>query len=409
MKRPSPPSVPLWRNRDYLVLWSGQVVSSLGSQVSQLALPLLLLALTHSPAQAGVAGALRATPYLIFSLPAGALIDRWDRKRVMIVCDTGRALSLASLAIALWLGHLTLVQIYLVSLIEGTLFVFFNLAEAACLPRVVSKEQLPAATAQNLATFNISTLLGGPLGGTLYSASQVFPFVADAVSYALSVISLLWITSSFQEERVQTSRKLWQEIKEGLLWLWGHPLIRSIALLTGGLNLLMGGYNLLAIVLLQHLHASPFTIGLIFTAGGMGGIAGTVLAPSVQRRFSFGQVIIGSCWLVALLWPLYAVSPSVVSVGVISTFIFLAFPLYDTVQFSYRSAMIPDALQGRVNSVFRLLAFAGQPLGIALTGVFLQTLTIFPTILVIASVFGLLALAATLNVHIRHAHPFHEQ
>ena len=134
------------------------MVSSLGSQVSQLALPLILLALTHSPAQAGIAGALRATPYLIFSLPAGALIDRWDRKRVMIVCDTGRVLSLASPALALWLGHLTVVQIYLVSLIEGTLFVFFNLAEAACLPRVVSTEQLPAATAQNLATFYISSL-----------------------------------------------------------------------------------------------------------------------------------------------------------------------------------------------------------------------------------------------------------
>lgn len=406
MKRLPPPSVPLWQNRDYLLLWSGQVVSSLGSQVSQLALPLLLLALTHSPAQAGVAGALRATPYLIFSLPAGALIDRWDRKRVMIVCDTGRALSLVSLAIALWLGRLTLVQIYLVSLIEGTLYVFFNLAEAACLPRVVSKEQLPAATAQNLATFNISTLLGGPLGGTLYSVSQVLPFVADAASYALSVLSLLRINTPFQEERAPTARKLWREIKDGLLWLWGHQLIRSMALLTGGLNLLMGGYSLLAIVLLQHLHASPLTIGLVFAAVGIGGIVGTVIAPSIQKRFSFGQVIIATCWGVSLLWPLYTVSPTVVSVGVISTLIFLAFPLYDTVQFSYRSAIIPDALQGRVNSVFRLFAFAGQPLGLALTGVFLQTLTIFPTILVFAGGFWLLALAATLNVHIRQAHPF---
>src|SRR5258708_30710482 len=178
-----------------------------------------------------------------------------------------------------------------------------------------------------------------------------------------------------------------------------------MALLTGGLNLLMGGYSLLAIVLLQHLHASPLTIGLVFAAVGMGGIVGTVIAPSIQRRFSFGQVIIATCWGVSLLWPLYTVSPTVVSVGVISTLIFLAFPLYDTVQFSYRSAIIPDALQGRVNSVFRLLAFAGQPLGLALTGVFLQTLTIFPTILVFAGGFWRLALAATLNVHIRQAHP----
>src|SRR5436853_3734320 len=111
----------LWRNRDYMLLWSGQVVSSVGTQASQLAFPLLILALTRSPAQAGFAGALRALPYLIFSLPAGALIDRWDRKRVMILCDTGRALSMASIPIALVLGHLTILQLYLVSLVEGSL------------------------------------------------------------------------------------------------------------------------------------------------------------------------------------------------------------------------------------------------------------------------------------------------
>ena len=105
----------LWRNRDYMLLWSGQVISSIGTQASQLAFPLLVLALTRSPAQAGFAGALRALPYLIFSLPAGALIDRWDRKRVMIFCDTGRALSMASIPFALSIGQLTVLQLFIVS------------------------------------------------------------------------------------------------------------------------------------------------------------------------------------------------------------------------------------------------------------------------------------------------------
>ena len=140
------------------------MVSNVGTQVSQLAFPLLILALTGSAAQAGFAGALRALPYVIFSLPAGALIDRWDRKRTMILCDTGRAISLASIPVAYALGDLTMVQLYLVSAIEGTLYVFFNIAEAACLPRVVPKEQLPAATAQNMATDGITTLIGPPLG-----------------------------------------------------------------------------------------------------------------------------------------------------------------------------------------------------------------------------------------------------
>src|SRR6266700_3059305 len=144
----------LWLNRDYMLLWSGQMVSNVGTQVAQLAFPLLILALTGSPAQAGFAGALRALPYVFFSLPAGALIDRWDRKRVMIICDAGRALSMASIPVALAIGHLTIIQLYLVSTIEGTLFVFFNIAEVACLPNVVAKEQLPAATAQNTVTMS---------------------------------------------------------------------------------------------------------------------------------------------------------------------------------------------------------------------------------------------------------------
>src|SRR5215470_4790037 len=122
VKRPTP----LWRNRDYVLLLSGQLVSSVGTQVSMLAFPLLVLAITHSPAQAGIVAALRGLPYALFILPAGALIDRWDRKRVMILCDTGRALALGSIPLALALGQLTLVQLYLVSLIEGTLFIFFS-------------------------------------------------------------------------------------------------------------------------------------------------------------------------------------------------------------------------------------------------------------------------------------------
>src|SRR6266496_4543766 len=141
------PTKPLWRNRDFLLLISGQAVSSVGSQVSLVAFPLLILALTNSPAQTGLMTALRGLPFALFCLPAGALIDRWDRKCVMILCDIGRALALGSIPLAFALGHLTLAQLYIVSLIEGTLFVFFSLAEAACLPRVVAKEQIPAATA----------------------------------------------------------------------------------------------------------------------------------------------------------------------------------------------------------------------------------------------------------------------
>jgi MFS family permease len=209
----------LWHNRDYLLLWSGQTISSIGSGVSELAFPLLVLALTHSPAQAGFASALRTLPYFIFTLPGGALIDRWNRKRVMILCDAGRAISLASIPVALILGHLTIVQLYLVSLIEGSLYVFFDLAETASLPRVVPKEPLPAAISQNQITSGITNLLGPPLGGVLYAVGRAVPFLADAISYLVSVLSLLFIKTKFQLERVAAPRKLWVEIAEGMKWM----------------------------------------------------------------------------------------------------------------------------------------------------------------------------------------------
>lgn len=399
----------LWLNLDYMLLWSGQMVSNVGTQVSTLAFPLLILALTHSPAQAGFAGALRALPYVIFSLPAGALIDRWDRKRVMILCDTGRAISMASIPVALVLGHLTILQIYLVSLIEGTLFVFFNIAEAACLPRVVPKEQLPAATAQNMATDGITLLLGPSLGGALYSAGRLLPFVADAVSYVVSVISLFFIRAKFQKERVAARRKLWIEIHEGLSWLWHQPLIRFIAILTGGNNLISsGGLTLIIIVLAQQQHASSFTIGLIFAVGGIGAILGSLIATPLQKRLSFGQAIIGTSWVFAIFIPLFIIAPNPLVLGIITAASFFAGPIYNVVQFSYRSAIIPDELQGRVNSVFRLIAFGGQPLGLALTGLLIENIGVIPTLLVDTVGMVILAIAATVNTHVRNAKPLSE-
>jgi predicted MFS family arabinose efflux permease len=398
----------LWLNRDYMLLWSGQVVSNVGTQVSTLAFPLLILAVTGSPAQAGFVGALRALPYVIFSLPAGALLDRWDRKRTMILCDTGRALSLASIPVALATGHLTLIQLYLVSLIEGTLFVFFNIAEAACLPRVVPKEQLPAATAQNMATDGVTTLIGPSLGGALYTAGRLLPFLADAISYAVSVCSLFFIKTKFQKERVAARRSLWIEIREGLAWLWHHPLIRFMAILTGGNNLISSGLVLIIIVLAQRQHASAFVIGLIFAIGGIGGVLGAVVAPFFQKRLSFGQAIIGTSWLFALFMPLYAIAPNPFVLGLITAAAFILVPLYNVVQFSYRSALIPDELQGRVNSVFRLIAFGGQPLGLALTGVLIQNIGAIQTILIASVGLAVLAVAATLNAHVRNARPIAE-
>jgi MFS family permease len=394
---------PLWHNRDYLLMWSGQVVSMTGSQVSQLAFPLLILALTHSPAQAGIAAALRGLPYLLLSLPAGALVDRWNRKWVMIFCDLGRFLSMASVPLALFLGHLTLTQLYLVSLLEGTLFVFFDIAEVSSLPQVVSKQQLPAASAQNVATLNIAALLGAPLGGVLYGIGKLFPFLIDAFSYLGSIISLLFIKTEFQQERQRPAHSLRSEVIGGLKWLWEQRLIRSLALLLCGFNLMTGGLPLIAIVLGQRLHASVIDLGLLFSGIGLAGVLGALAAPLLRRRLSFFAIVISTLWAEALLPIFLILAPNLLLLGMVLALLFFLFPIFDVLQRSQRMALLPDVLQGRVNSVYRLVVFSCRTASMALTGFLLQNIGMTPTILLIAGGLMLNALSATLNPHMRRA------
>ena len=397
------PTKPLWRNRDFLLLISGQAVSSVGSQVSLVAFPLLILALTNSPAQTGLMTALRGLPFALFCLPAGALIDRWDRKRVMIICDIGRAIALSSIPLALAFGHLTYLQLYAVSLVEGTLFVFFNLAETACLPQVVSKEQLPAAVAQNEVLYSVSSVVGPALGPILYGIGRSIPFLADGISYAVSAISLFFIKTEFQEKRDVEPRKLWTEIGEGMSWLWHNPLVRFIAVLTFGLITPCSGYVLIIIILAKDLHATNVVTGLIFAGGGIGSVVGALLVVPLQKRFSFGQLMIGTTWLWVLGWILYAFAFNPWVLLVANLVGFVVVPVYMMVQFSYRLALIPDRLQGRVNSVFRLIAFGSQPIGLALTGVLLQVIGPIATVVVLAIPQLVLAIVVTLNPHVRNA------
>lgn len=401
---------PLWRNRDYMLLWSGQTVSAVGGGISGIVFPLLILSLTNSPIAAGIARALFSMPYLLFSLPVGALIDRWDRKRVMILCDLGRAVSLASVPVAMYFDVLTVWQLYINAFIEGTLFVFFNIAEVAALPRVVPKVQLPQASAQNEVAFAAANLTGPPLGGLLYqSVSRVFPFIFDAVSYTLSVVSLLFIKTQFQGEyNAGESRNLRAEIGEGLKWLWSQPLIRFMAFITGGNNFVFAGGALILIVLAKDLGAGEAAIGTMFSIGAVGGIAGSILGGQIQKRFTFGQVIISVMIAQALIMPFFAFAPHIIALGVLFALLYMTSPIYNVVQFSYRLALIPDRLQGRVNSTFRLIAFGFQPLGSFLSGVLLEGIGGPLTVLVMAGWLAVLAILTALSSHVRNARPIAE-
>jgi MFS family permease len=388
--------VPLWRNRDYLLLFSGQTVSSIGTRVSQLAFPLLVLAVTHSPLVTGAITALRSVPYLLFALPVGALVDRWDRKRVMWLSDAGRAIAIGSIPVTYALGRLTLVQLAIVTCIEGTLFIFYNMAESSAVPHVVAPQQIARATAQGQLLDNLSAMLGPALGGAIYSFGAAVPFVADAVSYLASVCSLRWLHTEFQDARPQGSPpRLWAAIGEGLAWLWGQPVLRFVAFLTGGLMLCSNGYALIVIVIATQLHASDAMIGLLFGVGGLGGVLGAVLADVIHQRVRFGHIMVVITWLWGLEWLLYLTATNLWLLGLANFLGFVIVPIYMVTQYSYRLAKIPDHLQGRANSVFRLIAFGAEPLGIALAGALLQWLGPTRTIIAITIPQLLLAVVAT--------------
>jgi predicted MFS family arabinose efflux permease len=392
-----------------MLLWSGQVVSTLGSAASSVVYPLLILAMTDSPAAAGIAGALSSMPYLLFSLPAGALIDRSDRKRVMILCDLGRALTVLTIPVALWLDVLTIWQLYAAAFIEGSLFVFFNIAEVAALPRVVPTAQLPQAAAQNEAAFGAAHIVGPSLGTALFQVlGRAAPFVADAVSYLVSVFTLALIRTDFRATKPATAVNLRAEILEGLRWLWRQPLIRYMAFLTGSINLANAGTGLIIIVLAQEMGARPVDIGLIFSIGGIGGVLGSLVGGQVQKRFSFGRVIVCLMWIDAVLFPLYALAPAYLLLGVVFALMYFIGPVYNVVQFSYRLALIPDALQGRVNSSFRLLAFGMMPIGAALAGWLIERVGAPATVMAFTAWFALLAIMTTLNRHVREASPLEQ-
>ncbi len=402
---PAPPTGSLRHNHDFWRLWGGQAASAVGSQVSQLALPLLILALTHSPAKAGLLAALRGVPYFFLVLPAGALVDRWDPRRVMLACDTGRALALASIPLTLAFGHLMLWQLFAVTFVEGTLFVFFNQAESNCLVRVVSKEQLVAAVAQNEAIYGVSGLIGPSLGGLLYGLGRGVPFLTDAVSYLFSVVALLTMKTDVRPAPLAGGHvpNLAAEIKEGLRWLYAHQVIRFVALLTGVLMMSCAGWALILIVQAQRFGASPVAVGLLLATGGAGGVVGSLLALPLQKRFRFGPLMIGAAWVWAVTWLWYALAPSLIVLGIVNALSFIVVPVFLGTQYAYRLGQIPDALQGRVNSVFRLVAFSSGPVGLALTGWLLQRYGPVPTVLITFIPQGLLCLAATFHSALRNA------
>jgi predicted MFS family arabinose efflux permease len=235
--------------------------------------------------------------------------------------------------------------------------------------------------------------------------SHALPFLLDALSFAASAAATSRIRAVFQGERGAARRPLRVEIGEGLSWLWRRPLIRFMMVFITSVDLLTTGMPLIVIVLAQRQGASPAVIGVILAVAGVGGIFGALVAPWAQRRHGFPRSFLAALWLFTLAWPLLALVRGLAPLALVGAVVLLLWNTWDMLQFSYRLRLIPDALQGRVNSVYRLGAYGGQTAGLALTGVLLQRSG--PTATVLALAVGVAALATTVTAapYVRAAPP----
>jgi predicted MFS family arabinose efflux permease len=394
--------LPLRKNRDFVLLQVGQTLSAIGSESTAIAYPLLVLAVTHSPVMAGIVGFARVLPWALFGFLAGVAVDRFKRKRMMIVSDIVRAGAVTSIVVAVALHRLTFAQIAIVAFVEGTMYVFFNVAEIGALRSVVPSKQLPAAAAAEQARYSTVTIVAPPLGGALFGIARALPFLADAFSYLFSLGSLLAIRTPFQETREAETASLRSQLAEGFRWLWNHRFLRTCALLFTWVNVLFEGTFLVLIIVGRRQGLSGAQIGLLIAAIGLVSLVGSLASPRLQRLLSMREFVVGSLWL-QLCIGAYIVKPSiyVLVAGTIPA-AFLG-PSVNAVVIGYRVAVVPDRLTGRVNSVARTIALCGLPLGPLSAGLLLGSFSARTTVSVYTSVLLVLCIFATLSSSIRNA------
>jgi MFS family permease len=403
----------LWRKPDFLRLWGGQSISRLGSEVSLIAIPFAAVVLLHVNAfQAGLLGTAEYLPWLLVGLPAGVVVDRLPRRPVLITADIGRTLVFASIPLAWWAGHLTLVHLYTVTFVAGVLTVFFGVAYQSFLPELVEKDQLIDGNSKLETTGSGASVAGPAVGGALIAGvGAAVSVLADAVSYVVSVAMLLAIRRQAQSPSDTDApagpllRGMRRDIVEGLRFLLGHPLLRPIVLCSASVNLFID--MVLALIVLfavRDLGMTSTTIGLAFTVGSLGMLAGAAGAPRIARRIGTGPTIAFSATLFSPAFVLLAVASRahpfwfIAAEGAIVGFAAL---VYNVNQISLRQTVTPPRLLGRVNAGNRFVIYGISPVGTTVGGVLGSTLGLRTTFWIAAAGAALPALLVILSPVLR--------
>jgi MFS family permease len=399
----------LWHHLDFRRLWIGETVSQFGTQVSQLALPLVAILVVHaSTFEVGLLVTFESLAFLVVGLPAGAWVDRMRFRHVLIVNDVLRAVAMASIPAAAAVHVLTIGQLYAVALVVGVCTVFFDVAYQSYLPDLVDRKLLVEGNAKLQASESVAQVAGPSIGGVLIQAlTAPYAVLVDAVSFLWSAAWVGAISVKPAKRERSPDRNLAHEIGEGLRFVVGNRLLRAIAMCTGSGNL----FNTIAfavfyVLLARDLHLSPGFIGLIMSTSAVGGVIGSLLASRLAKRFGQGPTI----WISMLVAaPTGFVAPFVhrdwtLGLLAVAMLIFWAtVVIYNITQVSFRQGLCPPALLGRMNATMRFLVWGTMPLGGLIGGILGSWIGVRQTLLV-AAIGGCLPFLPVLLSPLRNMH-----
>jgi MFS family permease len=358
---------------DYRKLWAASTVSNLGDGVTLVAGPLLAASLTRDPLLvAGLAFAQRL-PWLFFSLISGALVDRLDRRMLMVAVDAFRTVLLGFLGLAVLSNFVSIPLLYVVFFLMGTAETLFDTASVSILPAVVPRESLEKANGRLFGAQIVSNEFAAPpLGGFLFAVAASVPFFLDAGSFAAAAVLVLFMRGKFRVERPEGTlpTTLRAEISEGLRWLWGNRLLRTLAVSLGIMNLTSTAtISIFVLFAQERLGLGSVGYGVLLTSGAVGGVAGSLAAERFVRWLGAGTTMRLGLLIEAASAGVIALSREPLVVG--AMFVLFGFHaiVWNVVTISLRQQIIPERLLGRVNSAYRLLGLGGMSAGALLGGV----------------------------------------
>jgi len=377
----------LLRNRNFLWLWGGDAISQLGTQFTQLAIPVIAVSLLHATEwQVGVLNAAETAAFLVVGLPAGAWIDRMLKRRVMIAADLIRALFLAAVPVLWFAGVLEIWHLVIIATVIGVATVFFDVSYQSFVPVLLPGPQVGQANSYLETTGQISRIGGPGLAGLLLTIlSAPVLLVADAISFLGSAFALSRVRDTETLRPAAERESLRREIAEGLRFVFRHPVLWRITLTTGTSNLfgmLVG--TLEAILILRELGLSPASFGVIMGIGSVGGLLGALATPWVTKRVGEGTAVSLSALAMgaaSAAVPLAGTVPgAALPILIAGTFVnsFLVL-VYNITQVTARQRLTPARLLGRMNASIRFVVWGVMPIGALAAGALGSTIGILPT------------------------------